>query len=180
MRTFLDRLYAWSGYAAGLCLILIFVMMMFMSLGRQFGLNIPAGDDFVSWLMAAMGFLGLAHTFKKGEIIRMGLVIENTHGTLRRIMEILALIIGTAIIAYFCWHASVMTYHSWKFNDLSNGVIAIPMWLPQSAFAIGTLALLIALLDELVVVLRGGWPSYAKEPPKTREELLERAASGTL
>jgi TRAP-type C4-dicarboxylate transport system permease small subunit len=180
MRAALDGLYRWSGYAAGACLVAIFAMMMIMSVGRQFGLNVPAGDDFVSWLMAAMGFLGLAHTFKKGEIIRMGLVIENTHGVLRRVMEIFALLIGSAIVTYFAWHAGVMTYHSWKFNDLSNGVIAVPMWWPQLTYAIGTLVLLIALVDELIVSLSGGWPSYTKEPPKTREEILERAASGTL
>ena len=41
----------------------IFVLMMVLSVGRPIGLNIPAGDDFVSWCMAAMAFLGLAHTF---------------------------------------------------------------------------------------------------------------------
>ena len=50
--------------------------MMVMSVGRQFALNIPAGDDFASWCMAAMAFLGLAHTFKRGEMIRVGLLLE--------------------------------------------------------------------------------------------------------
>ena len=45
-RIVLDRLYLYAGYAAGAFLVLIFAIMMFMSVGRQFGLNIPAGDDF--------------------------------------------------------------------------------------------------------------------------------------
>ena len=57
--------------------------MMFMSVGRQFGLNIPAGDDFASWCMAAMAFLGLAHTFKHGEIIRVGILLERLTGRKR-------------------------------------------------------------------------------------------------
>lgn len=180
MRRLLDTLYLWTGYAAGVCLVLIFFFMMVMAVGRQVGLNIPSADDFVSWLMAGLGFLALAHTFKKGELIRMGLVIENVTGTKRRIMEIVALTIGTGFIAFLTKHAVVMTYQSWQFDDLSNGVVAVPMWIPQLSFAIGTLVLLIAFIDELVGVLRGGWPSYAKEPPKTKEEILERAASGTL
>lgn len=42
----------------------------------------------------------------------------------------------------------------------------------------GLAILLIALLDELVIVARGGRPSYQPEPPKTVEELVERVAQG--
>ena len=76
IRLFLDRLYLFSGYLAGLFLIAIFVLMMLLSAGRPLGINIPAGDDFISWCMAATAFLGLAHTFKHGEMIRVGLLID--------------------------------------------------------------------------------------------------------
>ena len=80
IRIFLDRLYLFSGYLAGLFLIAIFVLMMLLSAGRPLGLNIPAGDDFISWCMAATAFLGLAHTFKHGEMIRVGLLIDRLGG----------------------------------------------------------------------------------------------------
>ena len=67
VRRTLDLLYLAAGYAAGVFLVAIFAIMMIMSIGRQFAFNIPAGDDFASWCMAAMAFLGLAHTFKRGE-----------------------------------------------------------------------------------------------------------------
>ena len=76
MRVFLDRLYLYSGYLAGAFMLAIFVLMMLLSAGRPIGLNIPAADDFVSWCMAAMAFLGLAHTFRNGEMIRVGLLID--------------------------------------------------------------------------------------------------------
>jgi hypothetical protein len=49
-----------AGYAAGVFLVLIFVLMMALSIGREVSLTIPAGDDIVAWCMAAMSFLGLA------------------------------------------------------------------------------------------------------------------------
>ena len=61
LRRALDALYLFAGYAAGAFLVMIFAIMMVMSVGRQFSLNIPAGDDIASWCMAAMAFLGLAH-----------------------------------------------------------------------------------------------------------------------
>ena len=63
IRVALDKLYLWSGYASGFFLVTIFAIMMIMSVGRVFDKNIPAGYDFASWCMAAMAFLGLAHTF---------------------------------------------------------------------------------------------------------------------
>ena len=99
MRIFLDRLYLYAGYAAGVFLVLIFGIMMVMSVGRQFSLNIPAGDDFASWCMAAMAFLGLAHTFKRGEMIRVGMLLEQLSGRKSRAVEVVALTIATGIHA---------------------------------------------------------------------------------
>jgi TRAP-type C4-dicarboxylate transport system permease small subunit len=83
MRRFLDGLYLAAGYLAGVFLVAIFVLMMALSVGREIDLNIPAGDDFVSWCMAAMAFLGLAHTFRHGEMIRVGLIIDLFQGRKR-------------------------------------------------------------------------------------------------
>ncbi|MCK9920117.1 TRAP transporter small permease [Microbacteriaceae bacterium K1510] len=178
MRVFLDRLYLFAGYAAGAFLVLIFGIMMFMSVGRQFGFNIPAGDDFASWCMAAMAFLGLAHTFKKGEIIRVGLVIEQFTGKKRWAFEVVALSIATAFTLYFTWYAVMMTYDSWRFNDMAQGVLSVPLWIPQIGYAGGLLILSIALIDEMVHVLRGNKPTYEKEPPSSPDEFVERVASG--
>ena len=90
MRLFLDRLYLVSGWLAGFFLIAIFVLMMVLSAGRPLGLNVPAGDDIVSWCMAAMAFLGLAHTFRSGELIRVGLLIENLSARTRHAVEMAA------------------------------------------------------------------------------------------
>src|SRR6267142_5914026 len=101
MRVFLDRLYLFSGYLAGAFMLAIFVLMMLLSAGRPIGLNVPAADDFVSWCMAAMAFLGLAHTFRSGEMIRVGLLIDRLPQRTRHLIEVAALIIGTGIVGFF-------------------------------------------------------------------------------
>jgi TRAP-type C4-dicarboxylate transport system permease small subunit len=178
IRLWLDRLYLFAGYAAGAFLVLIFGIMMFMSVGRQFGFNIPAGDDFASWCMAAMAFLGLAHTFKRGEIIRVGLVIEQLTGKKRWTMEVVALSIATVFTLYFTWHAVRMTFDSWRFNDMAQGVLSVPLWIPQIGYSAGLLILSIALVDEMIHVLGGNRPTYEKEPPSSPDEFVERIASG--
>lgn len=176
IRRLLDALYLISGYAAGLFLIAILVLMMGLSLGREIGFNIPAGDDFASWCMAAMAFLGLAHTFKSGEMIRVGLLIDRFQGRGRWVFEAFSLILGLGFTGFFAWHAAVMTWQSWKFNDVAGGVVAMPMWIPQLGYSGGLIILFIAFLDEFVhVVLRGNEPRYEKPPPQSDEEIVERA-----
>ncbi len=178
LRIFLDRLYLFAGYAAGVFLVLIFGIMMFGSLGRQIGLNIPASDDFASWCMCAMAFLGLAHTFKRGEIIRVGILIEQLTGRKRWAVEVVALTVATTFTLYFTWYAAAMTYDSFRFHDMAQGVLAIPLWIPQLGYSGGLVILAVALVDEMVHVLRGNKPTYEKEPPSSPDELVERIASG--
>ena len=102
MRLVLDRLYLLSGWLAGLFLLAIFVLMMLLSGGRPLGINIPAGDDLVAWCMAATAFLGLAHTFRSGEMIRVGLLIDRLEGRTRQIIEIVALVHRDWVRRLFC------------------------------------------------------------------------------
>lgn len=175
VRTILDGLYRAAGYLAGGFLILIFLLMLGLSLGRQVNINIPAGDDLASWSMAAMAFLGLAHTFKSGEMIRVGLMIDRFHGRKRRALELFALTVGVGFVGFFAWHAGQLTFDSYRFNDMSQGVIAVPLWIPQLGYATGLVILFVAFVDEFVHVLRGGDPRYEKPPATTPEEIIERA-----
>jgi TRAP-type C4-dicarboxylate transport system permease small subunit len=175
MRFFLDRLYLFSGYLAGAFMVAIFLLMMALSAGRPIGLNIPAADDFVSWCMAAMAFLGLAHTFRSGEMIRVGLLIDKLPDRNRHVVEIVCLIIGTGFIGFFAYYAGQLIYDSWRFHEMSQGVIAVPMWIPQIGYFVGLVILLIAFVDEFVHVVQGNPPRYEKPKPATAEEVVERA-----
>lgn len=177
IRTILDRLYLYAGYAAGGFLITLFLLMMALALGREVGINVRSGDDFGSWCMVAMAFLGLAHTFRSGEMIRVGLLLERLHGRNRLIAEAVALAIGTAFILYFTKQAVQLTYDSWRFHDISQGVVPIPLWIPQLGYSAGLIILSIALVDEMVHVLRGNKPRYEKEKPQSPDELVERIAN---
>ncbi|WP_114185923.1 TRAP transporter small permease [Microvirga aerophila] len=175
LRSFLDGLYRLAGYLAGVFLILIFLLMMGLSIGRQVNINIPAGDDLASWCMAAMAFLGLAHTFRSGEMIRVGLLIDRIRGRARRPFEIFSLLVGLGFVGFFAWHAVQLTYDSYRFNDMAQGVLAVPLWIPQLGYASGLVILFIAFVDEFVHVISGGDPRYEKPPATSAEEVVERA-----
>jgi hypothetical protein len=53
-----------------------------------------------------------------------------------------------------------MTLTSYRIHDVSQGLVAVPLWIPQSGMALGLTIMAIALLDDLIAVLRHGTPSY--------------------
>jgi TRAP-type C4-dicarboxylate transport system permease small subunit len=108
-------------------------------------------------------------------MIRVGLLIDRLSDKARHYVEIAALLIGVGFIGFFAWHASVMTWQSWKFSDISQGVIAVPLWIPQLGYSGGLVILCIAFVDELIHVLRGFAPRYELPKPTSAEEVVERA-----
>ena len=47
-------------------------------------------------------------------------------------------------------------------HELAQGLLPIPIWIPQLSFALGSLLLLLAVLDEFAIVARGGVPTYER------------------
>jgi TRAP-type C4-dicarboxylate transport system permease small subunit len=125
--------------------------------------------------MVATSFLGLAHTFRHGEMIRVGLLIDRFEGRTRHAIEIGALLIGGFFVGFFSYHAVMMTYDSWRFHDIAQGVLAVPLWIPQLGYSGGLVILFIAFVDEVIHVVKGNSPRYEKPKPQTADEVVERA-----
>ncbi len=176
VRRVLDGLYLVTGWLAGVFLIAVCVLMLILSVGREVGFNLRSGDDLAAWSCAAMAALGLAHTFKSGEMVRVALLIERLQGQTRIRAELGTLILGTALAGAFAYYSVDLVWDSYRFNERAQGVLPVPMWIPQLAMAFGAIVLLVAFLDELTLAVSGRRPTYAKDPPKTLEEVIERAA----
>ncbi|MGD9846566.1 MAG: hypothetical protein AB7U47_14400, partial [Variibacter sp.] len=53
-----------------------------------------------------------------------------------------------------------MVIDSYTFNDVSTGMVPIPLWIPQLTMPLGAALFVVALLHEFVLVLRGEEPGY--------------------
>src|SRR5688500_17389964 len=160
MRRFLDRLYTASGLLAAVCLAGICALMLAQAFGREARILIRGADDIVAWLTAACAFLALGYTFRHGELVRVGLWIDKLKPRARRIAEICALGLTALFGAYMLWAISRFVYESWKFKEVAQGMIPIPIWIPQTTLVVGTAIFLIAVLDELARVLKNEKPAY--------------------
>lgn len=155
LRRALDSLYDAAGYLAAFFLVGTLAMVLTAVAGRFANFNLPGTDAYAGYCMAACGFLALAHTFKRGEHIRVNLVLEHATPRVRAALEIASLAIATLLAALFAFYSVRLAWQSYDFNDVSTANDATPLWIPQITMALGTLILGVALVDELVLALRG-------------------------
>ncbi|MBK9364277.1 MAG: TRAP transporter small permease [Rubrivivax sp.] len=155
MRKLLDALYDGAAGLAALFMIGLLAMVLLSIVSRLLHFHVPGTDAYAGYLMAATGFLALAHTLKKGEHIRVTLLLSALKGRPRRALEIWALAAASLLALLSAFYACRLSWQSYTFNDISTGNDATPLWIPQLAMAAGSVILAVAFVDELVLELRG-------------------------
>jgi len=172
MRKALDLVYRGSGilaatFLAAICLIVLAQVVANIIdavagwlTGSPIGLVIPSYAEFAGFFLAASSFLALAYALRAGAHIRVNLLIRHFSTGPRRGAELWCTGAGAVMAGYFAWYTVLLTAESLQYNDLSPGMIPVPLWIPQTAMAAGLIVLTIALVDSFVEVLRGRTPSY--------------------
>jgi TRAP-type C4-dicarboxylate transport system permease small subunit len=167
LRRALDVLYDAAGYLAALFLIGTLAMVLVGILGRWLNFHLPGTDAYAGYCMAAAGFLALAHTLKRGEHIRVTLLLEHAGPSMRRRLQLWSLATASLLAGLSAFYSVRLAWQSYQFNDTSTASDATPLWIPQLAMAAGTVILLIAFIDELVRESRGaGTPPVVSGQPK--------------
>lgn len=176
MRAALNAVYRASGVLAGVFLVAIGVMSLIQIVGRLLGLAAYSFDELAGYCMAASSFLGLAWTLRCNEQIRMTIVINMTKGRIHQTLEILCLALATFMVGFFAWASVDMVLTSYRLNDVSQGLVPMKLWIPQSGMAAGLAILALAFLDDLLCVLAGSKSSYqmAAESKAADSPVFER------
>lgn len=174
MRRALDSLYRLSGAVAAVFLLAICTIVLLqvaaniidsaaiLATGEPIGLVVSSYGEFTGYFLVAASFLALANALRAGSHIRVSLLIRGLPKGPRRLVELWCTAAGAALSGYFAWFAIDMVIDSYRFNDVSPGIVAVPIWIPQTTMAVGLVILVIALADEFVTLLRGGTPDYEK------------------
>lgn len=169
MRRLLDAVYNSAAALAALFLVGVLLMVLLSIVGRQLNLYVPGTDAYAGYLMAASGFLALAHTLKHGDHIRVTLLLGALPGHWKRRLELWALACATAVACMFAFYSCKLAWQSRVFNDISTANDATPLWIPQIAMALGTVVLAIAFFDELVLEALGRRVAPASDEPRRIE-----------
>ncbi len=172
MRRTLDCIYRCGGGLAAAFLVAI-VAMVFAQVslnlvdkiwalftGHGIGLTIPSYSDFTGFFLAASTFLALAYTLRAGGHIRVTLLTGRLPARGRRLAEVGVVAIALAMTGYATWYFGLLVIESYEFDDRSSGMVSVPLWLPQLPVLVGLSILTLALMDELICLLRGAPASW--------------------
>src|ERR1700674_723516 len=153
MRKALDTLYNAAGYLAAFFMVGILLMVLASVVGRLAGFNLRGSDAYAGYCMAAASFLALAHTLKRNEHIRVTLVLERFGGRIKRPLELWSHATGTFFCAVLAFYSVRLAWQSHVFNDVSQGNDATPLWIPEIGMALGAIVLLVAMIDDFLLVI---------------------------
>ncbi len=163
---FLDRLFTWSGYLAGVFLVIIAILVVAQIVARFFNTQIPSSDEFAGYSLAACSFLGLAYAFRSGSHIRVTLLTGRLQPKAQRIMLLLVLAFAAVMMAVWAYNSMALVYDSWQYNEMSKGILKYPIWIPQLSMGVGVTLFCLAILEDLVNVIRDREPNFEKNKEK--------------
>ncbi len=152
LRASLDRLYLLCGYFAAGFLIIILLLIILQMLARWIGEMVPGTTYYAGYCMASASFFAFAYALNSGSHIRVTLFLSAI-GRFRRFGEIWCFGIGTLLATYMSYYSIKATYWSFLLKDVSQGLDATPIWIPQLSMSIGSAIFAISLLDNFIRVL---------------------------
>jgi TRAP-type C4-dicarboxylate transport system permease small subunit len=167
----LHALHRAGGFVAGVLLVAVCALTLVPIAARLLGLPAHSWDEVATFCMAASAFMGLAATWRAGVHVRMELIVARLKGTVRRVVETVALFITLAACGYFTGYATRFAIESFRMDDVSQGLLPIPLWLPQSGMVIGLVLLCLAVAESLLDTLRGA------AAPANEDAVINRAVN---
>jgi TRAP-type C4-dicarboxylate transport system permease small subunit len=155
MRRALDAVYVAAAWLAAAMMVGVLVMVLLSITGRLLHFHVRGTDAYAGYLMAGAGFLALAHTLRRGEHIRVTLLLHALSGRARQALEIWSVSVAALLGLAFAFYSVRLAWQSRLFNDVSTGNDATPLWIPQLGMAAGTVLLAVALIDAWLQAVTG-------------------------
>ena len=171
MRLLLNSIFDATMALAGVFMIGTLLAVLSSIAGRVYPpLGIAGADAYAGYCMAASAFLALASTLRRGEHIRVTLFINRLSPRGHRALDLFCHVVALAIASVLAWYSVHLVRQSFAFNDISTGLDATPLWIPQLGMALGATVFALAFAVDLADLFAGrtsGRPSADDLPAHT-------------
>jgi TRAP-type C4-dicarboxylate transport system permease small subunit len=176
MRRALDFLYLVTAVLAAASLITIGLLILAQVGLRLLGTQLQSADDIAGYALVATTVLGFTPAYRHNAHIRVSLLVDRfSPGTAaRKLIERVICAFAAILVGWAAYVSTRFTYESYLYNELSQGLLAIPLWIPQSLMAFGFVVFFIAFVDDLVTDLTGGTQSHLAFAASGDEMPVER------
>jgi TRAP-type C4-dicarboxylate transport system permease small subunit len=169
MTAILQKIYRGCAHVAAICVFLIAAGVVLQIVLRFLGTNLPGVIEIATFALVGASFLALAHTFRHNVHIRVTIITSRIDPRRRRYLEIWSLAISLVISVWFTIYCIEMAWDAYNFGDKSDGLLSIPLWIPQAMMLFGIGLFSLSLIEELIKVLRGLKPIYQQRAEAMRE-----------
>lgn len=140
---------------SGVSMVVAFAAVGLGVAAREIGVDVPGLDAYAGYSIAAALFLALPETLRRGEHIRVTLLLQRLGERPRRWLEAGGLAAGLGLALYLAWFACRLVWLSHETHDVSPAADATPLWIPQLSMALGCIGFAVAFADALLARWQG-------------------------
>lgn len=136
--SFVEKLNSLLGYAAGLGILLMGLILFYEVVMRYF-LNSPTiwAQEVSIYIFMWTMLAGAAYTLHVDKHVRIDLLLMKLSPRTQKIMEFLTSIVGMVFSAFVTYQAYGMIAASFRYGKLSATPLRVPLWIPQTSMLIG-------------------------------------------
>ena len=151
----LDRAFLWL---ACLSVGLIFGLTMAEIILRRFGISLVFANDLQGFLMVFAVFLALGDVTQRREHMVADFFTALMPARVRRVLDVVCnLAASAAYVLVLIWIVGDLAFSSYVDGQRSEGILRVPLVLPQALIVAGLAVMLLTLL----VLLRSNFTSTA-------------------
>ena len=162
MHVFINITNRLATYLAALAAIILVMMvaliMVEIVLRSFFDTSTFLTDEYVGYGVAAVTYLSLAHAFEKKALIRIGLLLDLTHGATRKALEYFSLLATLGVTLFLTYYIFRAISRNWNREAVSYHVSETPLWIPETLIFAGLLLFCIQLFSYFLRLLVGENP----------------------
>ncbi len=149
------RFYQGLMFLSCVSMVAAFVSVLLGVLAREVHWDLPGLDAYAGYAIACALFLALPSTLRRGEHIRVTLLLDRLPARVRGAFEWVCLVGGLTIALALAWFSIRLVWMSWTTHDISPGADATPLWIPQIGMALGCVGFALSFAHALLMRLRG-------------------------
>ncbi len=161
LQTVADRIATVATWAAAACLAALLALVLceivvgvLSRLSSAFPSSIGFAWEYSAYLMGAAFMLGTGMTLRAGMHVRVELLLGWRGGRAARVCEVAAAAIGAVFAIVLAWAMLRFALQAFTYDQRSSESFT-PLWIPQTALALGAVVLAMQMVVRFIAALIG-------------------------
>jgi C4-dicarboxylate transporter DctQ subunit len=151
----LSAVNAVASHIAHASLWLLTAVVLWDVLWRSFGAPTIWGAEVSVYLMLALAFLGIGHTWSEDGHFRVTLLVGRFGPRARLSIEFFCTVVALVFVVLFSYGAFKLSLFAYQMNFSTPTVLKLPLVYLYGLVFLGGVSLAVALLEDMIRILRG-------------------------